>query len=124
VSRRLDAHHAAASLPTGVTVSDVLPAGTVFVSASTSQGTVIVPVVGSNGTVTVDLGSLAKSGCPFRELARRRPGLEIRVDYRGEEPEYEVVLSHERYRPSVAMRRRIMQYEQIVEEIAGYARAR
>ena len=45
---------------TGVLVSDPLPAGTTFASASTSQGTVTTPAVGSNGTVTVNLGSLAK----------------------------------------------------------------
>lgn len=46
---------------TGVVVSDALPAGTVFASASASQGTVAAPSVGANGTVTVNLGSLAKS---------------------------------------------------------------
>ena len=45
---------------TGVVVSDALPAGTVFASASSSQGTVTAPAVGSNGTVTVNIGSLAK----------------------------------------------------------------
>ena len=45
---------------TGVVVSNALPAGTVFASASASQGTVAAPAVGSNGTVTVNLGSLAK----------------------------------------------------------------
>jgi len=44
---------------TGVVVSDALPAGTVFASASASQGTVASPSVGTNGTVTVNLGSLA-----------------------------------------------------------------
>ena len=45
---------------TGVTVSDALPSGTVFASASTSQGTLTTPVVGSSGTVTANLGNLAK----------------------------------------------------------------
>jgi hypothetical protein len=44
---------------TGVVVSDALPAGTVFTSASSSQGTVTTPTAGSNGTVTVNLGSRA-----------------------------------------------------------------
>ena len=43
-----------------VVVSNALPAGTVFASASSSQGTVAAPAVGSNGTVTVNLGSLVK----------------------------------------------------------------
>jgi len=43
----------------GVVVSDALPAGTVFASATASQGAVTTPAVGSNGTVTVNLGSLA-----------------------------------------------------------------
>jgi len=43
----------------GVVVSDALPVGTVFASASASQGAVTAPAVGSNGTVTVNLGSLA-----------------------------------------------------------------
>jgi hypothetical protein len=43
----------------GVVVTDVLPSGTVFASASSSQGTVTAPSVGSNGTVAVNLGSLA-----------------------------------------------------------------
>ena len=42
-----------------VTVTDPLPAGTVFVSCVSSQGTCMDPPVGTNGTVTVDLGSLA-----------------------------------------------------------------
>jgi uncharacterized repeat protein (TIGR01451 family) len=46
----------------GVVVSDALPAGTVFASASSSQGTVAAPAVGGNGTVTVNLGSLANDG--------------------------------------------------------------
>jgi uncharacterized repeat protein (TIGR01451 family) len=43
----------------GAVVSDALPAGTVFVSATTSQGTISAPSAGSNGTVTVNLGSVA-----------------------------------------------------------------
>ena len=42
-----------------VVVSNALPAGTVFASASASQGAVTAPAVGSNGTVTVNIGSLA-----------------------------------------------------------------
>ena len=42
----------------GVVVSDTLPAGTVFVSASASQGAVTAPTAGSNGTVMVNIGSL------------------------------------------------------------------
>jgi uncharacterized repeat protein (TIGR01451 family) len=45
---------------TGIVISDALPAGTVFASASASQGAVTAPAVGSNGTVTVTLGSPAK----------------------------------------------------------------
>lgn len=44
---------------TDVVVSDALPTGTVFASATTTQGTIAAPPVGSNGTVTVNLGSLA-----------------------------------------------------------------
>ncbi len=44
----------------GNVLSNALPAGTVFASASSSQGTVTAPALGSNGTVTVNLGSLAK----------------------------------------------------------------
>jgi uncharacterized repeat protein (TIGR01451 family) len=46
------------SAAAGVVVSDPLPAGTVFVSASSSAGTVLAPPVGSNGTVTVSIPSL------------------------------------------------------------------
>jgi Domain of unknown function DUF11 len=45
---------------TGIVISDALPAGTAFASASASQGAVTAPAVGSNGTVTVTLGSPAK----------------------------------------------------------------
>jgi hypothetical protein len=47
---------------TGVVVSDALPQGTVFGSATTSQGTITAPAVGSNGTVTVNLGSIPNGG--------------------------------------------------------------
>ena len=47
---------------TGAVVSDTLPPGTVFASASTSQGTITAPTVGSNGTVTVNVGSIAGNG--------------------------------------------------------------
>jgi uncharacterized repeat protein (TIGR01451 family) len=46
---------------TGVVVSNVLPAGTVFASASSSQGTVAAPAVGSHGTVTVNIASIARN---------------------------------------------------------------
>jgi uncharacterized repeat protein (TIGR01451 family) len=42
-----------------VTVTDPLPAGTVFVSCASSQGTCTGPPVGANGTVTFSMGSLA-----------------------------------------------------------------
>ena len=41
-------------------VSNALPAGTVFLSASTTHGTVTTPGVGSNGLVSAALGVLAK----------------------------------------------------------------
>ncbi len=44
---------------TGVTLTDTLPAGLTFVSATTSQGSLVTPPVGSNGIVTANLGSLA-----------------------------------------------------------------
>jgi uncharacterized repeat protein (TIGR01451 family) len=50
---------------TGVTVSDTLPAGTVFSSATTTQGTIQAPSPGSNGTVTVNLGSVANTVQPM-----------------------------------------------------------
>jgi uncharacterized repeat protein (TIGR01451 family) len=46
----------------GAVVSDALPTGTVFASASTSQGTVTAPTVGSNGTVNVNIGNIAGNG--------------------------------------------------------------
>jgi uncharacterized repeat protein (TIGR01451 family) len=42
-----------------VTVTDPLPAGTVFESCAASQGTCTGPPAGTNGTVIFDLGSLA-----------------------------------------------------------------
>jgi uncharacterized repeat protein (TIGR01451 family) len=44
---------------TGVVMSDTLPAGLTFRSATTSQGSLITPPVGSTGVVTANLGSLA-----------------------------------------------------------------
>jgi uncharacterized repeat protein (TIGR01451 family) len=41
-----------------VTITDPLPAGTVFVSCAPSQGTCTGPPVGQNGTVTFNLGTL------------------------------------------------------------------
>ena len=43
----------------GVTVTDPLPAGTVFLNCTASQGTCAGPPVGQNGTVTADLGALS-----------------------------------------------------------------
>ena len=45
-----------------VSVTDPLPAGTTFVSCSTSQGTCSGPPVGTNGTVTATLGTIASGG--------------------------------------------------------------
>src|SRR5216684_2173997 len=45
-----------------VSVTDPLPAGTTFVSCSTSQGTCSGPPVGTNGTVTATLGTIASAG--------------------------------------------------------------
>ena len=44
---------------TAVVISDVLPPGTVFAAATTTQGTVTAPPVGNNGTITVSVGNLA-----------------------------------------------------------------
>ena len=44
---------------TGVTLTDTLPAGMTFVSATTSQGSLVTPPVGSTGVVTANIGSLA-----------------------------------------------------------------
>lgn len=44
---------------TDVVVSDVLPPGTVFASASLSQGVLTAPAVGSNGVVMAYIGNLA-----------------------------------------------------------------
>jgi len=44
---------------TGVVLTDNLPAGMTFVSATTSQGSLVTPPVGSTGIVTANLGSLA-----------------------------------------------------------------
>ncbi|HYY98907.1 MAG TPA: DUF11 domain-containing protein, partial [Pyrinomonadaceae bacterium] len=46
---------------TGVVLTDTLPAGLTFVSATTSQGGLVTPPVGSSGIVTANLGSLAPS---------------------------------------------------------------
>lgn len=43
---------------TGVVLTDPLPAGTTFLSVSSTQGTSSAPPVGSSGTVTCNLGSL------------------------------------------------------------------
>jgi hypothetical protein len=51
--------NASKTAATGIVVSNRIPAGAVFASASASQGTVSAPAVGSNGTVTVNVGSLA-----------------------------------------------------------------
>jgi uncharacterized repeat protein (TIGR01451 family) len=43
----------------GVTLTDALPSGMTFVSATTTQGSLVTPPVGSNGIVTANLGTLA-----------------------------------------------------------------
>jgi uncharacterized repeat protein (TIGR01451 family) len=47
------------SVGEGVVVTDVLPAGVAFVSATVSQGMVSAPPAGSTGTVTIYFGALA-----------------------------------------------------------------
>ena len=47
---------------TGVTITDALPTGVTYASATSSQGT----VNQANGTVTVSLGNLAKAPAPRR----------------------------------------------------------
>jgi uncharacterized repeat protein (TIGR01451 family) len=47
---------------TGVVVSNALPVGVVFASASTSQGTVSPPAIGSTGTLSATLGSIGLGG--------------------------------------------------------------
>jgi uncharacterized repeat protein (TIGR01451 family) len=44
---------------TGVTLSDSLPSGMTFVSATTSQGSLVTPPVGSTGIVTANIGTMA-----------------------------------------------------------------
>jgi uncharacterized repeat protein (TIGR01451 family) len=44
---------------TGVTLSDTLPSGMTFVSATTSQGSLVTPPVGSTGIVTANIGTMA-----------------------------------------------------------------
>jgi len=46
----------------GVVVTDPLPAGTTFVSASTATGGLVTPSVGANGTVTWTVGGLVDGG--------------------------------------------------------------
>jgi large repetitive protein len=46
----------------GVTVTNVVPAGSLFVSVTASQGNCATPPVGSTGTVICSLGSLANGG--------------------------------------------------------------
>jgi uncharacterized repeat protein (TIGR01451 family) len=43
-------------------VSDPLPAGIGFVSATTTQGILIAPAVGATGNLTANLGTLASGG--------------------------------------------------------------
>jgi hypothetical protein len=65
---------------TGVVVSDALPDGTLFASATASQGTIAAPPVGSNGTVTIDLGSLAngaKATISIVATVTAAPGTEL-----------------------------------------------
>ncbi|HLH21682.1 MAG TPA: DUF11 domain-containing protein [Chloroflexota bacterium] len=44
---------------TNVTITDVLPFGTTFVSATSTQGSCATPTVGATGTVTCTIGTLA-----------------------------------------------------------------
>jgi uncharacterized repeat protein (TIGR01451 family) len=44
---------------TGVVITDPLPVGTVFVSATVSQGTFTAPPVGTGGVVTANINSIA-----------------------------------------------------------------
>lgn len=44
---------------TGVTLSDTLPSGMTFVSATTTQGSLVTPPVGSTGIVTANIGTMA-----------------------------------------------------------------
>jgi uncharacterized repeat protein (TIGR01451 family) len=47
------------ALATGIAVSDALPAGTVFASATTTQGSCLTPAPNATGVMTCDLGNLA-----------------------------------------------------------------
>jgi uncharacterized repeat protein (TIGR01451 family) len=47
------------STATGVALTDNLPSGMTFVSATTSQGSLVTPPVGSTGIVTANIGSMA-----------------------------------------------------------------
>jgi uncharacterized repeat protein (TIGR01451 family) len=53
----------------GIIISDALPLGTVFASATTTQGTIAAPPVDSTGTVTVNIASLASSAGATISLA-------------------------------------------------------
>lgn len=63
------------------------------------------------GTGASERAQAREFAARFRSLARRHPGLEVRVDYRGADTQYRVILSSDRvpYRPSMAMRRRQLQ---------------
>jgi uncharacterized repeat protein (TIGR01451 family) len=61
VTYTIVASNAGPAAAANVSLSDPLPAGTTFVSCSTTQGSCSGPLVGTNGTVTVALGSLGVS---------------------------------------------------------------
>ena len=53
--------NAGPTIASGVVVSEPLPAGTTFVSATPSQGSCITPAPGAIGTMTCSLGGMANS---------------------------------------------------------------
>ena len=59
VTYTLTVRNLGAELGEGLTVTDGLPAGEAFLSASTTQGTLTTPPPGNGGTVTVSLGDLS-----------------------------------------------------------------
>ena len=59
VTYTLTVRNLGAEVSEGVTVTDALPAGAAFLSASSTQGTLTTPPPGTGGTVTVSLGDLS-----------------------------------------------------------------
>lgn len=60
----------------GVVMTDPLPGGTTFVSASTSVGSCSTPTVGAGGTVQCNLGILsAGASATFTVVVKVRPSL-------------------------------------------------